>query len=249
MCPFSFFYFTDFDKYFLSLRPQLTKNECQFNSRNIISNNNNYKNKKFSENNQKILVNCRNIWFNEFWSQRHKCTFDFTATDAKRNNLTRCTGNEDLQNGYEQEGLVPFVIDAVYAMAKAIDDIINDNCGEYYDEDESSDYTECGKALIAGLSGHKLLEYIHKVKFKGPQGTEIRFNEDGDAYGYYNIYQYQKHDNKYDYVPVGTWKERYVFSLKYLFAFFSFFCIRHHLLSSVYFFYSFFLVLFIFEPL
>lgn len=51
----------------------------------------------------KLQINCRNIWFNEFWSQHHKCSFD---TDDQRH--PRCTGNETLMN-YEQEGLVPFV--------------------------------------------------------------------------------------------------------------------------------------------
>lgn len=42
----------------------------------------------------------------------------------------------------------------------------------------------------------------------GPQGTEIKFNKDGDAFGSYNIYQYQhKEDKKYDYVHIGRWKE------------------------------------------
>lgn len=39
---------------------------------------------------------------------------------------------------------------------------------------------------------------------------QIHFNKDGDAYGSYNIYQYQQKDNKYDYVPIGTWKEGWV---------------------------------------
>lgn len=49
----------------------------------------------------KLQINCRNIWFSEFWSQHHKCSFDESA-------LVPCTGNETLHN-YEQEGLVPFV--------------------------------------------------------------------------------------------------------------------------------------------
>lgn len=36
---------------------------------------------------------------------------------------------------------------------------------------------------------------------------QIRFNKDGDAYGYYNIYQYQRHGKKFDYIQIGTWKE------------------------------------------
>jgi hypothetical protein len=46
-------------------------------------------------------INCRNIWFREFWSQHHKCAFN-------ESKLPRCTGNETI-NEYEQEGLVPFV--------------------------------------------------------------------------------------------------------------------------------------------
>lgn len=52
-------------------------------------------------NNPELQINCRNIWFNEFWSQHHKCSFDESA-------LVPCTGNETFTN-YEQEGLVPFV--------------------------------------------------------------------------------------------------------------------------------------------
>lgn len=50
------------------------------------------------------MVNCRNIWFREFWSQHHKCTFSANASS----DVTRCTGEEILVD-YEQEGLVPFV--------------------------------------------------------------------------------------------------------------------------------------------
>lgn len=139
-------------------------------------------------------MNCRNIWFNEFWEQRHKCKIDWR-------NSSKCTGEEDLREGYEQEGLVPFVIDAVYAFAHAVDDIIRMECGVYEGE--------CWQSQLP-IAGHKMLKSIHNVSFKGPQGTEIRFNEDGDALGYYNIYQYQKNDTKYDYIQIGTWRERSV---------------------------------------
>jgi Receptor family ligand binding region len=137
-------------------------------------------------------VNCRNIWFNEFWEQRHKCKFSWS-------NSSRCSGNEDLREGYEQEGLVPFVIDAVYAFAKALDDITKVKC-KHYD-------LECVNSLMP-IPGFEMLTAIHNVSFTSPQGTEIRFNEDGDAFGYYNIYQYQSNDTKYDYIQIGTWKER-----------------------------------------
>lgn len=46
-------------------------------------------------------MNCRNIWFNEYWSQHHRCSLN-------RNDENACTGNETM-GPYEQEGLVPFV--------------------------------------------------------------------------------------------------------------------------------------------
>lgn len=39
----------------------------------------------------------------------------------------------------------------------------------------------------------------------GPQGQPVRFNKDGDAYGSYSFYQYQRHGGKYDYVRIGDW--------------------------------------------
>lgn len=56
-----------------------------------------------------LIVNCRNIWFREFWSQHNKCEFDKTtygtAVDPKVSH--HCDGTEKIQ--FEQEGLVPFV--------------------------------------------------------------------------------------------------------------------------------------------
>lgn len=88
-----------FDKYYRSLRPKSLVNDsivCQ------EGNANQYRNGE--------QINCRNIWFNEFWSQHHQCTFETNGNgkNGNHNNLSMCTGQEILRN-YEQEGLVPFV--------------------------------------------------------------------------------------------------------------------------------------------
>lgn len=81
---------TGFDEYFKSLRPRLNPEDCsQYHSNNP------------HPVDPKLQINCRNIWFNEFWSQHHKCSFEKGAR-------VPCTGNE-LSTNYEQEGLVPFV--------------------------------------------------------------------------------------------------------------------------------------------
>lgn len=90
------FLISDFNEYFVNLRPKMG-NECggqiQYNVPHPSM--------------AGKIVNCRNIWFREFWAQHHRCTFD-TAQHVTLPNVTRCTGVEELVD-YEQEGLVPFV--------------------------------------------------------------------------------------------------------------------------------------------
>ncbi|KAF5289810.1 hypothetical protein FQR65_LT11740 [Abscondita terminalis] len=78
-----------FDYYYKSLIPKLDVFPC----------NSSYDANVYENNNRK-LINCRNGWFREFWSQHNNCSFD--------NSLRKCSGLEGIA-GYEQEGLVPFV--------------------------------------------------------------------------------------------------------------------------------------------
>lgn len=83
-----------FDRYYMGLRARLAGDTgC-----NRI----NYKDPATDK-----TVNCRNIWFNEFWAQHHKCYFE-NDPKAIKGTLPPCTGLEKIRD-YEQEGLVPFV--------------------------------------------------------------------------------------------------------------------------------------------
>ncbi|XP_076343953.1 metabotropic glutamate receptor 3-like [Tachypleus tridentatus] len=138
--------------------------------------------------------NTRNPWFKPFWEQRFHCKFDSDNT-----NTSRCTGDETL-NKYEQEGLVPFVIDAVYAMAHALHNMIKDRCESFLKCDE----------IYPAPTGNELLAYIRNVSFKSPQGGNmvVRFNQNGDAPGSYHIFQFQQQrKGKYDYQVIGQWTE------------------------------------------
>jgi hypothetical protein len=64
---------------------------------------------------------------------------------------------------YEQEGLVPFVVDAVYSMAHAIHNLLRDRCGERWSK-------SCFKEFIKGAD---LLAYIRNVSFKSKITLEI----------------------------------------------------------------------------
>ncbi|CAG2171357.1 unnamed protein product [Oppiella nova] len=124
----------------------------------------------------------------------------------------RCTGEEKIWK-YEQEGLVPFVVDAVYAMAHAIHNLLKDRCGR--DGNKMCHPKEF-------IKGSDLLQHIRSVSFKSLQGNGmvVKFNADGDAPGSYDIFQYQRvakrshsrrsHDSGdesagFDYVSIGEW--------------------------------------------
>ena len=63
----------------------------------------------------------------------------------------------DTLEGHEQEGLVPFVVDAVYALGHALHNLLHDRCGgRLWDK-------SCIKEHI---KGSELLTYIRNVSFK-----------------------------------------------------------------------------------
>ncbi|XP_017772969.1 PREDICTED: metabotropic glutamate receptor 7 isoform X2 [Nicrophorus vespilloides] len=185
-----------FDRYYSSLRPKMDKEKEMCNSSN---------GRNIPLPSGKT-INCRNVWFKEFWSQHNKCSFE-DENNGNEDDVKPCTGVEMMED-YDQEGLVPFVVDAVYAAAHAIHDIVADRCDEPFHLCEE---------LRPTPAGSQVLKYIRNVTFTGKQKTEVKFNSDGDAYGSYNIYQYQKHeDGKYDYKQIGSWKEVLDLKLEHL---------------------------------
>lgn len=182
-----------FDNYFQKLRPS-NGEECS----------------KSEWNDKK--VNCRNPWFREFWAKHHRCQFG-ASTD-------QCTGSEEITR-HQQEGLVPFVIDAVYAMAHSLHNLVLDVCCNntmYYQTKEEA-LKACisqGKFLVCDQifpipDGKLLLNHIRNVSFTSIQGSDIgdvKFNSDGDGLGRYSVYQYQqKKGGAWEYVWIGEFGE------------------------------------------
>ncbi|XP_004615406.2 metabotropic glutamate receptor 6 [Sorex araneus] len=145
--------------------------------------------------------NRRNIWFAEFWEENFNCKL--TGSHTQPDDPTRkCTGEERIgrDSSYEQEGKVQFVIDAVYAIAHALHNMHQVLCPG-----------------LAGLcpameptDGRTLLQYIRAVRFNGSAGTPVMFNENGDAPGRYDIFQYQAANGSAGsggYQAVGQWAE------------------------------------------
>uniref|UniRef100_A0A4W5LTQ1 Glutamate receptor, metabotropic 6b n=1 Tax=Hucho hucho TaxID=62062 RepID=A0A4W5LTQ1_9TELE len=100
------------------------------------------------------------------------------------------------ESQYEQEGKVQFVIDAVYAMAHALHSMHLDLCPGSMGICEKMDPVE----------GSQLLHYIRSVNFNGSAGTGVMFNENGDAPGRYDIFQFQlSNTTNPGYRCIGQW--------------------------------------------
>ncbi|XP_023327303.1 metabotropic glutamate receptor 8 [Eurytemora carolleeae] len=168
-------------------------------------------------------VNCRNPYFREFWSKHHRCKFPGLKVGFETEG--DCTGKEGLHK-HLQEGLVPFVVDAVYAMANSLHNLVLDVCcnsTQLYStrEEETEACVSAGRFKICEAiqpvpEGKQLLNYIRKVSFtsiQGPDIGDVKFNEDGDAMGRYSVYQYQRQPKenskgRWEYVWIGEFGER-----------------------------------------
>ncbi|KAM9524257.1 metabotropic glutamate receptor 6-like isoform 1-T1 [Salvelinus alpinus] len=141
--------------------------------------------------------NRRNIWFAEYWEDDFKCKL--TRPGIKYDlGRRKCTGEERIaqESQYEQEGKVQFVIDAVYAMAHALHSMHLDLCPGSMGICEKMDPVE----------GSQLLHYIRSVNFNGSAGTGVMFNENGDAPGRYDIFQFQlSNTTNPGYRCIGQW--------------------------------------------
>ncbi|XP_074188915.1 metabotropic glutamate receptor 4 isoform X2 [Rhinolophus sinicus] len=142
--------------------------------------------------------NRRNIWFAEFWEDNFHCKLSRHAL-KKGSHFKKCTNRERIgqDSAYEQEGKVQFVIDAVYAMGHALHAMHRDLC--------PGRVGLCPR--MDPVDGTQLLKYIRSVNFSGIAGNPVTFNENGDAPGRYDIYQYQLRNGSAEYKVIGSWTD------------------------------------------
>uniref|UniRef100_A0A6Q2YML2 G-protein coupled receptors family 3 profile domain-containing protein n=1 Tax=Esox lucius TaxID=8010 RepID=A0A6Q2YML2_ESOLU len=143
--------------------------------------------------------NRRNVWFAEFWEENFVCKLGMHG--KRPGSPKKCTGLEKVgrDSTYEQEGKVQFVMDAVYAMAHALHHMHRELCSGYPGL--------CPR--MANIDGKELLIYIRAVNFNGSAGTPVTFNENGDAPGRYDIFQYQINNRSTaGYKVIGHWTDQ-----------------------------------------
>uniref|UniRef100_A0A1I8IY49 G_PROTEIN_RECEP_F3_4 domain-containing protein n=1 Tax=Macrostomum lignano TaxID=282301 RepID=A0A1I8IY49_9PLAT len=136
-----------------------------------------------------------NPWWEEFWESHFKCSLSASKPGS------RCSGKEVIgtHSRYEQEGLVPMVVDAVLAMAHAIDRMHEALCPD--------EYPKGCAPMNATLNGTLLRDFISRVNFTGTSGDTVRFNQLGDRESLYEVFQYQHRRGKggFRYRKIGSW--------------------------------------------
>ena len=110
---------------------------------------------------------------------------------------------------YIQHGVVPLVIDAVYAFAHALHNFLDNNCDSPLRWDRAT--RQCD-GMKNNLTGENLLGYLHNVTFKGIQDRIMSFDKDGDPTKsvVYEVSHLQINDSgQYESVTVGFWSSAY----------------------------------------
>lgn len=117
-----------------------------------------------------------------------------------------CTGDEYLN--FKADGFIHFVIDSVFAMAHAIQNLMHINCGQL----SGKDLIKCHHATV--VEGPELLKAIRNVEFKSVYGRTVRFINEGDGLAPLEVFQYQQHEaGKFGYKRITEWEKDKPFSL------------------------------------
>ena len=137
-----------------------------------------------------------NPWFDRYWEAVFNCSL-------QGDNL--CNISSQNLSMIRKPIYTSYVIDAVYAFAHAIHQMIVDNC---------LNNTICDKIIIRrstgeAINGSLLRQYLFNVSFNSTSfGTEKKlFDANGDVQGSYLIMNLQNINNSYSLERVGTWDQ------------------------------------------
>lgn len=141
------------------------------------------------------LRNSRNSWFDEVLQSVLKCT---TPRSARFSNQG-CKNKTSLPRDIELAP-VRVVVNAVYAMAHALNDMQRDLC--------PAAQTGICEEMKKGLKAASLIDYLKNVTFPDAAfNSSLTFNENQEIDGSYSIMNFQQGTNgEWTYVNIGSWR-------------------------------------------
>ena len=138
--------------------------------------------------------NKRNSWFIEYYEDYYD-----SVNNVNCSNIT-ITSHAD----YRNYSYTPFVIDAVFTYAHAINNFLNDNCPKPIVWNTTSRTCE---GISTVPSGSILRDYLNRTSFTSPTGSYVNFDSTGSINGVYRITNYQLNNvtGLYELMTVGEW--------------------------------------------
>lgn len=135
-------------------------------------------------------------WWRVFWQREFDCTFNATPSGGKK----RCSDDLKVNESIFQNSLydikTTYVINAVYAIAHALDAIFRCKSPPMSNCPQTNPYVE----------PRDVLEYLKKVNFT-TETSEVFFDENGDSLASYSIINYRVDKVTGGHVEtVGTWE-------------------------------------------
>lgn len=128
-----------------------------------------------------------NPWFDEFWEKQFDCSL--------KKNKTSCPKDATLASrNLRIDDKVPFVIDAVYALAHGLDKMYKRLC--------PGQNGLCSE-MKTKFKGKKLRNLLFNVTFNGVTGP-VSFDQNGNGPGRYDIYRLEGGE----YTKVASWNEK-----------------------------------------
>ena len=144
-----------------------------------------------------------NPWLGEYWEFFFNCSF----TNIHKRKCKPASEVISAAGGYKQNSKVTFTIDAVYAFAHAIQNMINTLCPDNYPCPAiiaSSKDTVVNNTIV--IREDILLSYLRNVTFNGTSGDTIEFDSSGDEEGDFLVKNLKEIlPNVYHYKTVGLW--------------------------------------------
>ena len=147
--------------------------------------------------------NTENPWFVEFWESQFSCNLGLSPS------LPNCDlDNQTLAPIFEQSRQVPLVLDAMYALAYSIAELIEKYC---------SNGTLCSEITTTGgaVDGGMLREELFKVNFTSNAQGRVRFDRNGDVQrAGFTVFNLQEtSDNDFSFMKVGSWDDENLLSV------------------------------------
>ncbi|KAL5016529.1 hypothetical protein ScPMuIL_006118 [Solemya velum] len=121
-------------------------------------------------------------WFREWYEEAHNCYLDASSTGKYP---SRCTGGQ-ITSGpmYEERYHLSYVVNGVYAIARAIDATLRQHCGNGYNG-------VCSDFRSSTSVASDFVSNLRNSSFYGENSVNFRM-KDGAGTGNYRIYNYQQ---------------------------------------------------------